>query len=137
LHQCDLGAIHAEGLSLRHTQLVDCMMAGTRLPGTRWRDVHVEGSDTSWLDLTRAVLLGVRFSNSRLGGASLTRARLQGAFLAECDLRCANLYAADLRGAVLVRCDLSDAHAAEADLRGTVMIECCLDRADLGGAIRG
>jgi uncharacterized protein YjbI with pentapeptide repeats len=132
-----LAQIRAGGLSLRSAHLLDCMMAGTALPGTRWRDVHVEGGDTSWIDLTRAVLLRVRFSNARLGGASLTRARLNGAFLAECDLRFANLYAAELRGAVLVRCDLSDAQAAEADLSGAVMIDCRTDRAELGAARRG
>ena len=136
LQGCSLSQAQGGGMTLRASHLLDCMMQGMGLQGARWKDVHVEGGDTGYIQAEKAVFLRCRFSNQRLGGSPLMRARLAGAFLAECDLRAANLYAADLRGAVLVRCDLSEAHFDDADLTGAVLLDCRTERTDWADARR-
>ncbi len=130
LEGCDLSRAKANGSIWRDMTMIDARFGATDFGGARFRNVVVEGGDTGYVRMEKAVLMGCRFHHPRLGGSPLMRARLAGAFLLECDLRHANLYSADLRGTVFVRTDLSDACLQGADLTDAVLLDCRTDRID-------
>ena len=134
LEGCNLCQVRASGSQWRHSQLVDCVFTGASFAGSRWRSVEIEGGETSYFSLEKAVLLDVQFRNDRLGGCPLMRVRFGGAFLIDCDLKSANLYGADLRRSVLIRTNLSGAHLDGADLTDAVLINCVTDRTDWADA---
>jgi uncharacterized protein YjbI with pentapeptide repeats len=120
---------HLEGAFLNGAHLDRANLSEAHLEGANLREAHLEGANLHWAHLEEA-----SFFEAHLKGASLSGAHLEGATLIEAHLEGANLSEAHLEGATLIEANLEGANLAEAHLEGAHLAEAHLKGTNLSEA---
>jgi len=117
--------INMENTNLSSLDLVRIDLSGANLENSIFRTRH---------DLRETILKGANLRGADLWKANLWKANLSGANLTGADLKQADLSVADLTGADLTGADLTGADLSFANLSGAILGGANLVRAELGGA---
>ena len=137
-----------QGHEITDLDLEDCRIEGSTLELTVWRRCSLESCTLSGVDLSRASLHDVRFSDCTLRDSKARAVRWAGAraggvaqrslTVERCRLDYGSFAGADLRGMRFTGCSLVDADLSGADCREVEFVDCTLSGAQFAGAdLRG
>jgi uncharacterized protein YjbI with pentapeptide repeats len=87
--------------------------------------------DLNHTNMTEAMFINCRFTDTRQGGAVLDNANFAGAVLCNTQMVGANLFRASFDGAVLIGVDLRQANLVDVNFDGAVLIGVKLDGAEM------
>jgi len=95
--------------NLKSANLESAILLNARLSSANLQAANLKAANMSYIDLSKAILIGADMEGASLKGADLTNADLRGASLVNADLSFANLAGANLRTANLEGVKLSKA----------------------------
>ena len=121
----DWSGLRARGLFFPFSKLAGINPSRSDLRGADFRRTDFTGANLEGADLTGATVIGCRFQEANLAGATLRAT----------DFYEASLTGAKLRGADLTRAFLLRLAFREADLSGAVLTGAIMYRADLRGVV--